>query len=77
MDLRIDPMNVAIPVSLIGEDERGQLRFTLYIQLSDGFLSKEHLHSAIQASMHAATTRVVHQCITSCMLVLAARRSTV
>ena len=48
MGLRINPMNVAIPVSLIGENGRGQLMFTLYVQLSDGFLSKEQLELAIQ-----------------------------
>ena len=47
---RIDPMNVAIPVSLIGEDKMGQLMFTLFIQVSNGYLSKEHLNMAIQAS---------------------------
>ena len=50
MDLRVDPMNIAIPVSLIGENERGQLKFTLYVQLPDGFLSREQLELAIQVS---------------------------
>ena len=50
MDLRVDPMNIAIPVSLIGENERGHLRFTLYVQLSDGFLSREQLELAIQVN---------------------------
>ena len=43
-------MNVAIPVSLIGEDELGQLKFTMFIQVSNGYLSKEHLNLAIKAS---------------------------
>lgn len=47
---RIYPMNVAIPVSLIGEDKMGQLMFTLFIQVSNGYLSKEQLNLAIQAN---------------------------
>lgn len=46
----INPMNVAIPVSLIGEDEMGQLKFTVFIQVSNGYLSKEHLNLATQVS---------------------------
>ena len=40
---RIDPMNVAIPVSLITEKEMGQLTLTIFVQVSNGYLSKEHL----------------------------------
>ena len=47
---RIDPMNVAIPVSLITEKEMGQLTLTIFVQASNGYLSKEHLNLAIQAS---------------------------
>ena len=43
-------MNIAIPVSLIGEDEMGMLTFMLFVQVSNGYLSKEHLNLAIQAS---------------------------
>lgn len=43
-------MNIAIPTSLIVQDEEGQLKFTLYVQLSDGFLSKEQLQVAILVS---------------------------
>ncbi len=46
----IDSMNIAIPVSLVGENKMGQLMFTLFVQASDGYLSKEHLSLAIQAS---------------------------
>lgn len=50
-DLKIEPMNVAIPVALIGENDEGQLEFTFYVQLSDGFLSKVHLQQAVEASL--------------------------
>ena len=47
---RIDPMNVVIPVSLITEKEMGQLTLTIFVQVSNGYLSKEHLNLGIQAS---------------------------
>ena len=43
-------MNIAIPASLIGEDEMGMLTFMLFVQVSNGYLSEEHLNLAIQAS---------------------------
>ena len=43
-------MNVAIPVALIGDDNEGKLKFTFYVQLPDGFLSKVHLQQAVEAS---------------------------
>lgn len=43
-------MNIAIPTSMVGQDNEGQLRFTLYVQLSDGFLSKEQLQLALIVS---------------------------
>lgn len=43
-------MNVAIPTSMIGQDDEGKLRFTFYVQLSDGFLSKEQLQLALMVS---------------------------
>ena len=49
--LKIEPMNVAIPVALIGENDKGQLEFTYYVQLPDGFLSKVHLQEAVEASL--------------------------
>ena len=45
--LKVVPMNIAIPTSLIIEDEEGQLQFTTYIQLTDGFLSKKQLELAL------------------------------
>lgn len=50
-DLKIAPMNVAIPVALIGQNNEGQLEFTFYVQLSDGFLSKVHLQQALEVSL--------------------------
>lgn len=52
VDLKIEPMNVAIPVALIGENDEGQLEFTFYVQLRDGFLSKVHLQQAVEASLY-------------------------
>ena len=50
-DLKIEAMNVAIPVALIGANDEGQLEFTFYVQLSDGFLFKGHLQQAVEASI--------------------------
>ena len=47
-DLKIDPTNVAIPTSLIYENDQGQLVFTFYVQLSDSFVSKRDLQLAVQ-----------------------------
>ena len=49
--LKVDPTNIAIPTSLIIEDEEGQLQFTTYIQLTDGFLSKKQLELALLVSL--------------------------
>ncbi len=46
-DLKIDATNVALPSSLIFEDDEGQLVFTFYVQVGDGFLSKEQLQPAL------------------------------
>ena len=48
MDLKIEPANVAIPTSMIDQDENGQLKFTFYIQTSDGFLLREQIMSAFE-----------------------------
>ena len=45
-------MNIAIPTFLIGQNDEGQLQFSLYVQFSDGFLAKEYLEIAIEVSMH-------------------------
>lgn len=45
-------MNIAIPTFLIGQNDEGQLQFSLYVQFSDGFLAKEYLELAIEVSMH-------------------------
>ena len=47
-NLTVEPMNIAIPLSLIGENEEGQLMFTFYVQFPDGFISKELLELALQ-----------------------------
>ena len=51
-DLKVDPTNIAIPSSLVRDDDEGQLLFTLYVQLAEGFLSKEQLEPALMASLN-------------------------
>ncbi len=47
-------MNIAIPPSLIGENDEGQLQFTFYVQLPDGFISKALLELAVKVTvMHS------------------------
>ena len=46
-DLKVKPLNIAIPTSLIVKGVKG-LQLTLYVQLSDGFLSKEQLKYAVE-----------------------------
>jgi hypothetical protein len=48
VNLAVSPVNVAIPVSLITENDEGQLVFQFYIQLSSTFLSFEDLEFAVQ-----------------------------
>ena len=45
-------MNIAIPPFLIGQNDEGQLQFSLYVQFSDGFLAKEYLELAIEVSVY-------------------------
>ena len=45
--LTIGPANVALPASLINENERGELTITTYVQIGSSFLSKESLDFAI------------------------------
>lgn len=61
-DLKVEPMNIAIPVALIRQDDKGQLLFTFYVQLSEGFLSQMDLQQAVEVrnkkncySIHACT----------------------
>ena len=49
--LKVDPTNIAIPTSLITEDGEGQLQFTVYIQVADGFLSKKQLEVALMVTL--------------------------
>ena len=48
INLTVDPTNVAIPTSLIDQNDRVQLAFMFYIQISDSFLSKADLQLAVQ-----------------------------
>lgn len=48
----VEPANIAIPTSLILEDNEGQLVFTLYVQLAEGFLSKEQLEPALMVLLN-------------------------
>ena len=54
-DLKINPTNVAIPTSLIDENDQGQLVFTFYVQLSDSFLSRRDLQLAVKVNVKLAT----------------------
>ena len=40
--------NVAIPTSLTSKNEEGELQFVFYVQLENGFLSKDNLEMAVQ-----------------------------
>lgn len=46
-DLKVELLNIAMPTSLIVKGQEG-LQLTLYVQLSDGFLSKEQLKHAVE-----------------------------
>ena len=43
----IEATHVALPVSLIPEEERERLIITTYIQIGNNFLYKEHLELAV------------------------------
>ena len=47
-DLIVESLNIAIPTSFIVKREEGGLELTLYVQVSDGFLSKEQLKNALE-----------------------------
>ena len=47
ISLKVDSSNIALPPSLHFEDNKGQLVFTVYVQVGDGFLSKEQLLPAL------------------------------
>ena len=49
-NLKVEPLNIAIPASLIIKGNEG-LQLTLYVQLSDGFLSKQLLKYAIEVCL--------------------------
>ena len=50
--LMIEATDVALPVSLIREEERGGLIITAYIQIGDNFLYREHLELAIMVKSY-------------------------
>lgn len=52
-------MNIAIPPFLIGQNDEGQLQFSLYVQFSDGFLAKEYLEIGIEVRVHACITQLL------------------
>ena len=54
--LKVDSTNIALPPSLHFEDDQGQLVFTVYVQVGDGFLSKQQLLSAL------SVRRVISDC---------------
>ena len=41
-------MNIALPPSLIGPNEDGDLQFIFYVQLAEGFLPKALLELAVE-----------------------------
>ena len=47
IDLKVDPTNIALPSSLVFEDDDKQLIFTVYVQVGEGFLSKDQLQPAL------------------------------
>ena len=48
LNLIILPSNIAIPTSLTIDNEESQLQFVFFVQLEDGFLSKNNLEVAVQ-----------------------------
>ena len=47
-NLTILPSNIAIPTSLISENENGQLQIVFYVQTEEGFLLGDQLEMAVQ-----------------------------
>ena len=45
-------MNIAIPPFFIGQNDEGQLKFSVYVQFSDGFLAREYLELAVEVSLN-------------------------
>ena len=54
--LTIGPANVALPASLINENERGELTITTYVQIGSNFLTKESLDFAIMVLISCMTS---------------------
>ena len=50
--LQVGPSNIAIPISLISQDDV-QLTFTFYIQIMDVFLMRENLLEAVLVNKFA------------------------
>lgn len=50
--LKVNPANVAVPISLIIQKNESYFQFTLYIHLIDGFLSKQQLQLAVEVMIH-------------------------
>ena len=48
--LTIGPENIALPLSLIGQNDEGDLLFTTFVQINESFLLKEQLNSAIMVN---------------------------
>lgn len=57
-NLTILPSNIAIPTSLINENENGQLHIVFYVQIEEGFLLGDQLEMAVQ---------VILDCIIKCV----------
>ena len=51
INITVDPANVAIPTSLINQNDMGQLEFVFYVQVLNGFISIEDLQLAVQVCM--------------------------
>ena len=54
-DVKVEPLNIAIPTSLIVKGVE-ELQLTLYVQLSNGFLSKEQLKYAVEVLVKVSIT---------------------
>ena len=50
-NLTILPSNIAIPTSLIDENENGQLQIVFYVQTEEGFLFGYQLEMAVQVTI--------------------------
>ena len=51
VNLMVSSSSIAIPLSLTAINEYGQLVLVFYVQLEDGFLSKDQLEMAVEVAI--------------------------